>query len=56
MQQAVLIHFPDIPATYRFTHRNKNVFFTRQCIERFRTAVSRQSCPFMLDSQDAAFH
>jgi len=65
MQQAVLIHFPDIPATYRFTHRNKNVFFTRQCIERFRTAVShfadlsltesehewlRRECPYFTPS------
>ncbi|TFK40077.1 nicotinate phosphoribosyltransferase [Crucibulum laeve] len=40
MQQAVLHHFPDVQATYRFTNRNKNVLFSRQCIERFRAAVS----------------
>ena len=40
MQQAVLRHFPDIQATYRFTNRNSTALFSRQCIERFRTAVS----------------
>ncbi|KAH9942787.1 nicotinate phosphoribosyltransferase [Amylocystis lapponica] len=33
MQQAVLRHFPDVQATYRFTHRDKDVFFTRECID-----------------------
>lgn len=61
MQQAVLHHFPDSQATYRFTHRDNNVFFTRECIEAFQTAVShfsylaltsselewlRKTCPF----------
>ena len=40
MQQAVLRHFPDIKATYRFTNRNSTALFSRQCIERFQTAVS----------------
>ena len=40
MQQAVLRHFPDIQATYRFTNRNSSTLFSRQCIERFQTAVS----------------
>jgi nicotinate phosphoribosyltransferase len=40
MQQAVLRHFPDIQATYRFTNRNSTALFSRQCIERFQTAVS----------------
>jgi nicotinate phosphoribosyltransferase len=43
MQQAVLHHFPEAQATYRFTHRDKDVFFTQKCIEEFKTAVSRTS-------------
>jgi len=41
MQQAVLHHFPEAQATYRFTHRDTDVFFTRKCIEEFETAVSQ---------------
>jgi len=37
MQQAVLHHFPEAQATYRFTHRDKDVFFTQKCIEEFKT-------------------
>ncbi|KAH9057885.1 nicotinate phosphoribosyltransferase [Lactarius vividus] len=33
MQQAVLHHFPSVQATYRFTHRDANVYFTRPCYE-----------------------
>ncbi|KAF4614099.1 hypothetical protein D9613_007691 [Agrocybe pediades] len=40
MQQAVLHHFPDVHATYRFTNRDIGVLFPRLCSERFRTAVS----------------
>jgi len=40
MQQAVLHQFPDVEATYRFTNRNSSTLFTRQSIERFRTAIS----------------
>ncbi|KAF8962685.1 nicotinate phosphoribosyltransferase [Flammula alnicola] len=43
MQQAVLRIFPDIQASYRFTNRSASVLFSRQCIERFRTAVSHFS-------------
>lgn len=42
MQQAVLHHFPDAMATYRFTHRDKDVFFTRESVEEFKTVVSRK--------------
>ena len=47
MQQAVLHHFPDVQATYRFTHRDKDRFFSEQCIQQFCSSVSRQyhSCP-----------
>ncbi|KAI0270803.1 Quinolinate phosphoribosyl transferase [Russula aff. rugulosa BPL654] len=31
MQQAVLHHFPEAQTTYKFTHRDANVYFTRQC-------------------------
>ncbi|OCH94914.1 nicotinate phosphoribosyltransferase [Obba rivulosa] len=40
MQQAVLRHFPDVSATYRFTHRDKGRYFSRECYERFRESVS----------------
>ncbi|KAI0313181.1 nicotinate phosphoribosyltransferase [Amylostereum chailletii] len=40
MQQAVLRCFPDVQSTYRFTHRDKDVYFTRACYERFKEAVS----------------
>ncbi|KAG6840931.1 hypothetical protein C0991_003189 [Blastosporella zonata] len=65
MQQAVLHHFPDVQATYRFTNRDKTRLFSRQSIERFRTAVSqftdlaltpdelawlKQTCPFLTSS------
>jgi nicotinate phosphoribosyltransferase len=41
MQQAVMHHFPDAQATYRFTHRDTDVLFTRESIEEFKAAVSR---------------
>ena len=42
MQQAVLHHFPSGVASYRFTHRDKDVFFTRESVEEFKIAVSRE--------------
>lgn len=42
MQQAVLHHFPDATASYRFTHRDKDVFFTRESVEEFKVTVSRE--------------
>ncbi len=41
MQQAVLHHFPNVQSTYRFTHRDANVYFTRSCYEQFVVAISR---------------
>jgi nicotinate phosphoribosyltransferase len=43
MQQAVLHHFPDAQATYRFTHRDKTTIFTRHCVEQFQIAVNSKS-------------
>ncbi|KZT02905.1 nicotinate phosphoribosyltransferase [Laetiporus sulphureus 93-53] len=40
MQQAVLQHFADVQATYHFTHRDKNVYFTRECFEHFKLSVT----------------
>ncbi|CAA7265593.1 unnamed protein product [Cyclocybe aegerita] len=40
MQQAVLQQFPNVHSTYRFKNRSISTLFTRQSIERFRTAVS----------------
>ncbi|KAI0324326.1 nicotinate phosphoribosyltransferase [Cubamyces sp. BRFM 1775] len=41
MQQAVLHHFPGVEGTYRFTHRDKDVYFTRECFERFERSASQ---------------
>ena len=41
MQQAVLHHFPDAQSTYKFTHRDTDVYFTRQCYEQFVAAIPR---------------
>ncbi|KAI0636175.1 nicotinate phosphoribosyltransferase [Trametes polyzona] len=41
MQQAVLQHFPGVQGTYRFTHRDKDVFFTRACFNRFQRSASQ---------------
>ncbi|KLO12012.1 nicotinate phosphoribosyltransferase [Schizopora paradoxa] len=35
MQQAVLKHFPEANSSYRFTHRDKDVYFSRECFDRF---------------------
>ncbi|KAI9462158.1 nicotinate phosphoribosyltransferase [Russula earlei] len=43
MQQAVLHHFPSAHTTYRFTHRDAGVYFTRQCYEEFVAAVPQFS-------------
>lgn len=42
MQQAVLRHFSDKKASYRFTNRSADTQFSLKCVERFRTAVSRK--------------
>ncbi|KAI0048993.1 nicotinate phosphoribosyltransferase [Auriscalpium vulgare] len=39
MQQAVLRHFPGRQSTYRFTHRDKDVYFTRTCYEQFLASI-----------------
>jgi nicotinate phosphoribosyltransferase len=51
MQQSVLHLFPEVQATYRFTNRNLNVLFSRQSIERFRTAVSHFATISLTDSE-----
>jgi nicotinate phosphoribosyltransferase len=43
MQQAVLRHFPDTQASYKFTLRDKNVVFTKQALNTFQETVDRQS-------------
>jgi len=39
MQQAVLTHFPNVKATYRFTNRTLEDTFTRRCFELFKKSV-----------------
>jgi nicotinate phosphoribosyltransferase len=41
MQQAIVHHFPETRALYRFTHRNPDVFFPRKCIDLFRKSIQR---------------
>ncbi|KAF7424326.1 nicotinate phosphoribosyltransferase [Pleurotus ostreatus] len=43
MQQAIFHLGFGYDATYKFTNRNLAMFFTRQCFERFRAAVSQFS-------------
>ncbi|KAK2463479.1 hypothetical protein APHAL10511_004565 [Amanita phalloides] len=43
MQQAVLHHFPEVKAKYRFTNRSPDTLFSLQCVERFRATVSQFS-------------
>lgn len=43
MQQAVLKHLPDVQATYKSTHRDKDVYFTRECYNRYLEALPRTS-------------
>ncbi|KAH8116827.1 nicotinate phosphoribosyltransferase [Phellopilus nigrolimitatus] len=65
MQQAVLRHFPDAQATYRFTHRDKDVYFTKECHDRYLAALPhfaefsatptelawlKQMCPYFDDA------
>jgi hypothetical protein len=39
MQQAVLHHFPEAQTTYKFFHRDANIYFTRQCYEQFVATI-----------------
>lgn len=39
MQQAVLRHFPDEKVTYKFTHRDKDIFFSHLCFEEFQKSI-----------------
>ena len=41
MQQAVLQHFPDVDAVYKFTHRDSDVYFTRECFDLFVESIKR---------------
>ncbi|KDQ13432.1 hypothetical protein BOTBODRAFT_33453 [Botryobasidium botryosum FD-172 SS1] len=65
MQQAVLKHFPDQQATYRFTNRSKGMKFTRQCADLIQERVAhfenvhlkpseleflRDKCPYLSDA------
>lgn len=42
MQQAVLRHFPDVKASYRFTHRDQGVYFTKECYESYIQSLARE--------------
>ncbi|KAJ7573854.1 nicotinate phosphoribosyltransferase [Mycena floridula] len=53
MQQAVLLKFGDVPATYRFTLRDKTVSFSKQCIDAFRLAVSKFSEVYLTEAEHA---
>jgi hypothetical protein len=53
MQQAVLHHFPDVQSTYKFTHRDANVYFTRECYERFAASIPRAHSAFPAPAPDS---
>ncbi|EIM91066.1 nicotinate phosphoribosyltransferase [Stereum hirsutum FP-91666 SS1] len=40
MQYAVMKHFPNTQSTYRFTHRSKDVPFSRTCADEFARSVA----------------
>ena len=54
MQQAVLQHFPRAQGTYHFTHRDKDVHFTRECFDHFKRSAARE--PLMVPSYDKQSH
>ncbi|KAI9567288.1 Quinolinate phosphoribosyl transferase [Boletus coccyginus] len=41
MQQAIVHHFPETRALYRFIHRDNDVFFPRTCIDLLHKSVQR---------------
>ncbi|KAI0259862.1 nicotinate phosphoribosyltransferase, partial [Gloeopeniophorella convolvens] len=53
MQQAVLHHFPDAQCTYRFVHRDPDVYFTRACYEQFVASISQFSTLALTDAEHA---
>ncbi|KAL9714330.1 nicotinate phosphoribosyltransferase [Leucoagaricus gongylophorus] len=40
MQQAVLHHFPDVQASYRFINRSNTIHFSRRCFQNLRASVA----------------
>ena len=48
MQQAVLKHFPEVQAVYKFTHRDNDVCFSRPCYDLFVESISRESASVVL--------
>ncbi|KAH7912012.1 Quinolinate phosphoribosyl transferase [Hygrophoropsis aurantiaca] len=53
MQQAVLHHYPNAIGTYRFTHRDKDVLFSRVCVDAFREAVATFSDVMLTPDEQA---
>ncbi|KZT29231.1 nicotinate phosphoribosyltransferase, partial [Neolentinus lepideus HHB14362 ss-1] len=53
MQQAILHHFPDARAKYRFKNRDKDKgrYFTKTCYERFKSSVTHFADIFASDSE-----
>ena len=53
MQQAVLTHFPNVGASYRFTNRTLADTFTRRCFELFKKSVRGHSSSSPSESSNA---
>lgn len=53
MQQAVKQHFQEAEAVYRFTHRDKDVFFSRRCIDAFHSALASFQDVFLTSDEKA---
>ncbi|KAG8213192.1 Quinolinate phosphoribosyl transferase [Butyriboletus roseoflavus] len=43
MQQAIVQHFPETQALYRFTHRDPDVLFPRRCTDLLHKSIQRMS-------------
>lgn len=53
MQQAVLRHFPEVQATYRFTHRDKDIYFSRECYNLFVESIKHFGEMGLTDTEHA---
>ena len=56
MQQAVLTHFPNVDASYRFTNRTLEDTFTRKCFELFKKSVRGYFSLGVLNSSNTIAH
>ena len=51
IQQAIVHHFPDTRALYRFTNRDTDVLFPRRFVDLLHRSIQRMSYPVMFALQ-----